>query len=360
MRKTIQSTIHAQKARPARPSFGPRNSWKWRLWDVTAAGSMLLIATPLLVAVYLVVLLVDGKPVFYRGRRLGRNEVPFTIYKFRSLRIDAEQIIGGALLEDTHDHKTRTGLFLRETRLDELPQLVLVLTGKMALFGPRPERPEVYVAKCKNIDGYAERFLVSPGLFGYSQILTPHSTPKRVRALIDRRFVHVPRPLKFEIALLWLTLVSLMQETGLRVARFTKNLWRQRILQSYQEKRRQRRIQPAHLASVLVEGNPTQADTPTLIDMTGEYFLARGPGSKQLVAGKRATLLIREPNSTVIHRARIQTTHAVFRINAGLPEVVVQYRPWSENSNYFIEQYLLDKSIVQLPRAMRKSAFQGA
>ncbi len=334
----------------------PRSSWKWRVLDVTVAGGMLLVAIPLLGAVCMVVWIVDGRPVFYRGRRLGLNEEPFTILKIRSLKTDAEKRMGGTLLTDSHDHKTRTGTFLRETRLDELPQLFLVISGKMALFGPRPERPEVYAAKCKSIEGYKDRFLVTPGVFGYSQILTPHGTPKRVRALIDRRFVHVQRPLKFEIALLSLTLTSLVRETATRVGRFARNLWHQKLLKSYAEKRRLRRIEPTHFTTVLMEGATPASGASTLIDLNAEAFLARGAGAYHLSVGDKATLLISKENSSIRHRARIRITHTVLRTNpddANLNEVVARYKPWSENSNYFIEQYLLDKSIVQLPRTMR-------
>ncbi len=326
--------------------------------DVTVASGLLLVAAPLMAAVYLVVWIVDGRPVLYRGLRLGRNEVPFTILKFRSLKTDAEKRMGGTLLTDSHDHKTRTGTFLRETRLDELPQLFLVLSGKMALFGPRPERPEVYAAKCRSIEGYRDRFLVTPGVFGYSQILTPHGTPKRVRALIDRRFVHVQRPLKFEIALLWLTLISLVHETATRVGRFAKNLWCQKLTKAYTEKRRLRRIEPTHFTTVLMEGAAPSTNTPTLIDLNAEAFLARGDGAAHLRVGDKAILLITEENSSIRHRARIRITHTVLRDNpddGNQREVVARFKPWSENSNYFIEQYLLDKSIVQLPRAMRST-----
>ncbi len=337
----------------------PRSSWKWRVLDVTVAGGMLLVSIPLLCALGLVVWIVDGRPVFYRGRRLGLNREPFTILKFRSLKTDAEKRMGGTLLTDSHDHKTRTGTFLRETRLDELPQLFLVISGKMALFGPRPERPEVYAAKCKSIEGYRDRFLVTPGVFGYSQILTPHGTPKRVRALIDRRFVHVQRPLKFEIALLSLTLASLVCETATRVGRFAKNLWHQKLIKAYAEKRRLRRIEPAHFTTVLMEGATPSTSASTLVDLNAEAFLARGAEANLLSVGDKAILLISQEDSSIRHRARIRITHTVLRTNlddANQNEVVARYKPWSENSSYFIEQYLLDKSIVQLPRTMRMAA----
>ncbi len=326
---------------------------KRRLLDVTLAASMLVAAAPVLAAAAVTVRLVDGAPIFYRGERLGLGVRPFPLVKIRTLRTDAQARIGGQLLTDSHGLKTRTGSFLRETRLDELPQLLHVIRGHMALFGPRPERAEVYREKCATIPHYTDRFLVRPGVFGYSQILTPHGTPKRLRAIIDRQFVHAPRSSTFDLALLGLTLGSLLKETGVRIARFGKSQRNQRVRGRYHEQRLERRVRPPVPTSVTSKsyGDGTALE---LRDLTTTAFCAKSCGQVDVSQGSIVTLVIRIPNTYVVRRARVEILSSTARITPEGGSVVAMYRPCSENSQYVIEQYLLNKSIVQLPEALRR------
>jgi exopolysaccharide biosynthesis polyprenyl glycosylphosphotransferase len=112
----------------------------------------------------------SGLPIFYSQPRLGRGGLVFKIYKFRTMRQDAEAD-GEARLALEHDPRvTRVGSFLRRTRLDELPQFWNVLRGDMSLVGPRAERPELVAAFQKQIPFYRARLLVKPGLTGWAQI----------------------------------------------------------------------------------------------------------------------------------------------------------------------------------------------
>jgi len=160
--------------------------------NALVAAVLLIPALPLMAVLAAAVRVFDGAPVIYRGERMGKHQRPFTMYKFRTLPPDAEQVIGGDLMTG-QVAMTRLGAFLRETRLDELPQLVNVIRGEMALVGPRPERFEVYAKHCAEIPSYDLRFDVRPGLIGYAQLFTPHSTPKAIRARLDNRFV-IHRP----------------------------------------------------------------------------------------------------------------------------------------------------------------------
>ncbi|QDV05196.1 Putative undecaprenyl-phosphate N-acetylgalactosaminyl 1-phosphate transferase [Planctomycetes bacterium Poly30] len=324
-----------------------------RILDVAVAASMLVAAAPVLGVAALMVRVIDGSPVFYRGTRLGRGARAFPLVKIRTLKTDAESRIGGQLLTDSHDLKTRTGGFLRETRLDELPQLMHVIRGDMNLFGPRPERPEVYHQKCSTIPHYADRFLVRPGVFGYSQILTPHGTPKRVRAVIDRQFVHSPRSSAFDLALLGLTIGSLLKETGVRISRFGKSKWDQRIRGIYREQRKERRVAPPVPTTVARESY-ADARTLELRDLTTTSFCARSQGEVDVSAGSIVTLVIQQPGTGVVRRARVEILSSNARVSSEGGAVVAKYRPCSENSQYVIEQYLLNKSIVQLPERMRR------
>lgn len=112
-----------------------------RLLDITVALGGLLLLLPLFVLLAIAIKLDSPGPVFYRGVRIGQHGRPFRIFKFRSMVANAERI-GGASVPDTDPRITRIGLFLRKTKLDELPQLINVLKGEMSLVGPRPEVPQ--------------------------------------------------------------------------------------------------------------------------------------------------------------------------------------------------------------------------
>ena len=113
----------------------------------------------------------------------------FQIYKIRTLATKAESDFANKILSPDSNLELTFGRFLRETRLDELPQLLNILKGDMNILGPRPIRKTIYEKNCKKIKNYGCRFVVKPGLLGLSQILNPHSAPKRIRAVIDQNFV---------------------------------------------------------------------------------------------------------------------------------------------------------------------------
>ena len=115
-----------------------------RLLDLVASGLGLVVLSPLLLLTAFAVRLDSPGPVFYRAPRVGRDGVPFRLYKFRSMIADADRRGPGITVAGDR-RVTRTGAFLRRTKLDELPQLINVLCGEMSLVGPRPEDPR-YVA----------------------------------------------------------------------------------------------------------------------------------------------------------------------------------------------------------------------
>lgn len=111
-----------------------------RLFDLLVAGLALLLLSPVLLVVALIVKLDSPGPVFFRQERVGRFGKPFRIHKFRTMVVDAPQR-GLALTVGADPRITKSGVWLRHTRLDELPQLLDVLLGQMSLVGPRPEVP---------------------------------------------------------------------------------------------------------------------------------------------------------------------------------------------------------------------------
>jgi lipopolysaccharide/colanic/teichoic acid biosynthesis glycosyltransferase len=128
-------------------------------------------------------------PFLYQGTRLGKGKIPFKLYKIRSLVNGAEKTIGARLHSSNADHELWYGRFIRNTRIDEMPQLFNILRGDMDFVGPRPDRPIMYETELRFLKGYDKRFTVRPGLTGYSQFYTPHNTPKRLRVQIDNYFI---------------------------------------------------------------------------------------------------------------------------------------------------------------------------
>jgi lipopolysaccharide/colanic/teichoic acid biosynthesis glycosyltransferase len=122
--------------------------------------------------VALAIKLEDGfsAPVFYRQYRVGQGNVSFNVLKFRSMCEDAESD-GKAVWASKNDSRvTRVGNFLRNSRLDELPQIFNVLRGQMSIVGPRPERPEFVRRLEEKIPYYSERHVVQPGVTGWAQL----------------------------------------------------------------------------------------------------------------------------------------------------------------------------------------------
>jgi exopolysaccharide biosynthesis polyprenyl glycosylphosphotransferase len=141
-----------------------------RLLDTAIAGAaLLLLAAPLLLVALLVKLTSRG-PVFYAQRRVGLDGREFTMYKFRTMRLDAEEGTGPVWAQPDDARCTGFGRLLRATNIDELPQLWNVLWGEMSLVGPRPERPEFVKRFKAEIDRYPHKHWVKPGITGWAQV----------------------------------------------------------------------------------------------------------------------------------------------------------------------------------------------
>ncbi len=141
-----------------------------RLLDIGVATIALTLLAPLFAVVAAAILVTSGRPIFYHQQRVGQGGRLFRMYKFRSMRTDAERETGPIWASDHDTRCTRIGDWLRHTHIDELPQLFNVLTGDMSLVGPRPERPVFVEEFRKTIPDYDLRHAVPGGMTGWAQV----------------------------------------------------------------------------------------------------------------------------------------------------------------------------------------------
>ncbi len=144
-----------------------------RSLDLAIAGMALVVLSPILAVVSVAILVASGRPVLYRGERVGRAGRVFTMYKLRTLTPDAETRLGPyleiELTRRTEGELTPIGKALRATHLDEIPQLWNVMRGDMSMVGPRPIRPPFFAELCEHVPQYWQRLVIRPGVTGFAQ-----------------------------------------------------------------------------------------------------------------------------------------------------------------------------------------------
>ncbi len=147
-----------------------------RFIDIVLSCIGLLLTLPFFPLIALAIKLDSPGPVFFRQERFGNKEKRFELYKFRTMRQDAEKGTGAVWAEKNDPRITKLGHFFRGSRIDEIPQLINVLKGDMSFIGPRPERPE-FVEKLKQvIPYYSKRHFIKPGLTGWAQVRYPYGS----------------------------------------------------------------------------------------------------------------------------------------------------------------------------------------
>ena len=318
-----------------------------------------IFALPLFVILPILIKLEDGGPVLYRGLRLGKGKKTFYMYKFRTLVPNAEESIGSQMLSSSHHLETRLGYYLRETRIDELPQLLNVLKGDMDLVGPRPERPVIYEKMCKNIPGYDYRFNVKPGVIGHSQLFTPHNTPKRIRVLIDNHHIRLKQYFLFDLFFFLFT-ISVLIIKGIKITasfliRIIKLL---RFKHSWSELRIYERFKALNTQVIILpesdghSGPNILTELEDINDDSLTFNLDQPLYSNQqfrlkLVIKKKIGLLKKTTKKKVVY-----CTANIFRIQYSTLEEFPQFRhiltytPDSALNFYRLHKYLLNKSIL--------------
>ncbi|MCC8152603.1 MAG: sugar transferase [Lachnospiraceae bacterium] len=160
-----------------------------RAMDILVSLLMLAVFSPFMAVIAIAIQLEDGGPVLYFQDRVTQDGRPFRMYKFRSMRIDAEK--DGMRMTTKHDSRvTKVGKVIRNIHFDELPQLVNALRGEMSLVGPRPERMEFIRDYAKRIPEFPERLHVKGGLTGYAQIYGRYNTEPEDKIKYDLYYIY--------------------------------------------------------------------------------------------------------------------------------------------------------------------------
>jgi lipopolysaccharide/colanic/teichoic acid biosynthesis glycosyltransferase len=186
-----------------------------RALDILLSAFFLLVSLPLTVPIAVLVLAVSGRPLFYRGERVGRGGRVFEMLKFRTLTRGAEDRLGPYLGEElvrrTQAETTPGGAWLRKTQLDEIPQLLNVLTGDMSLVGPRPIRPRFFEELAAELPAYWQRLVVRPGLTGFAQLRRGYETSMAEKLAHDLEWI-ADRSVRLYLRTLWATAVRILRQ----------------------------------------------------------------------------------------------------------------------------------------------------
>lgn len=160
-----------------------------RIFDITVSFLGIVLSAPIMLAAWIAVRTTSKGPGFYKQERVTINNRKYNIYKFRTMRIDAETETGPVISGKADPRVTPIGRILRRSKIDELPQLFNVLRGDMSIVGPRSERPFFVDQFAKEIPGYQERFKVKAGITGYAQVAGSYDTSPEDKLRYDILYI---------------------------------------------------------------------------------------------------------------------------------------------------------------------------
>jgi lipopolysaccharide/colanic/teichoic acid biosynthesis glycosyltransferase len=181
-----------------------------RLFDILGALLILIGAFPVLFVAGLLIKLTSRGPILYRQERVGKGGRIFILYKFRTMIDNAEKYVGPVWASPDDERVTPVGRILRQTRLDELPQLYNILRGDMSLVGPRPERP-YFVERHQSLQGL--RLAVKPGLTGLAQVRSFYNLKPAHKVRYDYLYIQ-HRSLLLNLSILLQTIPALFTRKG--------------------------------------------------------------------------------------------------------------------------------------------------
>jgi lipopolysaccharide/colanic/teichoic acid biosynthesis glycosyltransferase len=189
----LEDTLVRGYARLANDAPNRRKDLELRTLDILFSSVFLILLSPVAAVIAGIMVVTSGRPVLYRGQRVGRGGHFFEMLKFRTLKRGAEERIGQYLGEElvrrTDAELTRIGRWLKASQLDEIPQLWNVLRGDMSFVGPRPIRPRFFTELAHDLPAYWQRLVVRPGLTGFAQVRRGYETSMAEKLAHDLEWI---------------------------------------------------------------------------------------------------------------------------------------------------------------------------
>ncbi|WP_051927376.1 sugar transferase [Ruegeria halocynthiae] len=321
----------ARSTRGRAIGFLPRSEFLHRVYNASISALLLFMVLPLLVLISLALIATQSRPIFYRGKRVGRDGKLFDIYKFRTLdTAKAAQLTKDKVLPAGSGLETPLGAFLRETRLDELPQLFNVLKGDMNICGPRPLRPEIADLLGSEVRGFSARLNVKPGLLGPTQALMSHGTSKAIRGRLNAAMCSKPVSYKCEFEMIVLVGACVMARS---VSKLVSRLFRRKAAAATPGRARDR----AAKAGVAVSYRCAESVAYPVLRIDDECLIV--PDTCAEGAGK---LVIALPDGT----RRVASIMSEKQDSLAPGQIVMRYRPGSDYSHHILERYLKQSVVV--------------
>jgi lipopolysaccharide/colanic/teichoic acid biosynthesis glycosyltransferase len=212
----LENTLVGGYRRLAAGAVDRRIDLELRVLDILFACLFGIVTLPLAAVIALIVLATSGRPILYRGERVGRGGHFFRMLKFRTLKPGAEERIGQYLGEElvrrTDAELTRIGRWLKASQLDEIPQLWNVLRGDMSFVGPRPIRPRFFAELATELPAYWQRLVVPPGLTGFAQVRRGYETSMAEKLAHDLEWI-ADRSVRLYLRTVLVTGVRVLRQT---------------------------------------------------------------------------------------------------------------------------------------------------
>jgi lipopolysaccharide/colanic/teichoic acid biosynthesis glycosyltransferase len=212
----LEDTLVTGYTRLANDAPNRRIDLELRTLDVLFSSVFLILLLPVVLVIAGVMMVTSGRPVLYRGQRVGRGGRFFEMLKFRTLKRGAEERIGQYLGEElvrrTDAELTRIGGWLKASQLDEIPQLWNVLRGDMSFVGPRPIRPRFFTELAHDLPAYWQRLVVRPGLTGFAQVRRGYETSMAEKLAHDLEWI-ADRSVRLYLRTLAITAVRVLRQS---------------------------------------------------------------------------------------------------------------------------------------------------